>query len=250
MISTIFFYRAFGSIIPKTNEFLDIPYPYCDLNELDEYIESKIDALMVKIDSADTPLLSTTSSSSTPFGSPPNLNYNNNPYSNIRFDDDNEHTTSTSMPNSPLINDSHPSLRSPNLIPYSGRNISSAGNSNSNIKYTQVVLNFYELRKLKKPTWFGKIEEEVNFEIWLINIRTIKSINELNNDSFTVDKLQANFEALIWQISDIADNNKDHLPIIPSTETLPFNYSISIKSSGSNDSWKEFIKRMLKDPII
>jgi hypothetical protein len=239
---------------------------------------------MIKIDSGDTPLLSTTSTSSTPFGSPPTLKFNNNNPVNTSnnqylrpIHDDNIDTLNIghvaySVPNSPLfpVNTNNSTvepaaqsinsmtLRSPKLNSHNppGSRNNNVGPQNSDIKYTQIVINFYESKKLKKPTWFGKIEEEVSFETWLINIRTIKSINtqdQCNTDdeeSVSIENLQSHFERLIWDISDIADTNKDHLPIIQNTDPLPFNYSISIKSSGSNDSWKEFIKKMLKDPVI
>lgn len=126
---------------------------------------------------------------------------------------------------------------------------------NSNVKFGQIAVKFYERKKLKKPTWFGKTEEEINWETWIFNIRVISnpSIMSINNDHHIdidqfIENLKNVFEKTIWEISEKCDEFKDHIPIITSTDLFPFPYTIST-SHGNNDSWKEFIKKMLKDPI-
>lgn len=154
------------------------------------------------------------------------------------------------------------SIKSPSSVPTTGStlhtissrrsNINSNSsntntNQNNNIKFGQIAVKFYERKKLKKPTWFGKTEEEINWETWILNIRVIsKSIN--TDHSQLIENLKLQFEQTLWEISEQCDEYKDHIPVITSTELFPFPYTIST-SHGNNDSWKAFIKKMLKDPI-
>jgi len=118
-------------------------------------------------------------------------------------------------------------------------------NTNSNVKFGQLAVKFYEKKKLKKPTWFGKTEEEINWETWIINVRVVQKQTDLSS---LVDNLKSQFEKTIIDIGECCDKNKDHIPVITSTDLFPFPYSMST-SHGNNDSWKAFIKKMLKDPV-
>lgn len=131
-------------------------------------------------------------------------------------------------------------IGSPPQLHYSS---ATGGNNNKekDVKFEQINITFFERKKLKKPTWFGKIDEDVVWEKWCINLQIIKEIEIL--------KLSKQFEDKIWEICQICDKHKDHLPIITTINTLPYNYLISILTKDDNiDNWKSFIKKMLKEP--
>lgn len=128
----------------------------------------------------------------------------------------------------------------------SNRSTTVNNNNNNNVKFGQLAIKFYERKKLKKPTWFGKTEEEINWETWILNVRVVQKNSELLHT--LVDNLKLQFKETVLNISEICDQKKDHIPVITSTDLFPFPYTMST-SHGNNDSWKAFIKKMLKDPI-
>lgn len=215
-----------------------------------------------------TPVLTSTSSTTTPLGSPSarnftlsstisssnNNNNNNNPYANIKFtepdaltslDDYDEKQGASSFHSL----SSNKLLRSPRSMPATSSTLQSnkttVPGGNNNVKFGQLTVKFYERKKLKKPTWFGKTEEDINWETWILNVRVIQKFTD---PSSLIDNLRLQFEKTVEEIGEICDKNKDHIPVITSTDLFPFPYTMST-SHGNNDSWKAFIKKMLKDPI-
>lgn len=219
-----------------------------------------------------TPVLTSTSSTTTPLGSPSARNFtlsstissgnnnnsnnnNNNPYANIKFNEPDPLTSFDEYDDKQGASSFHSLgsnklLKSPRSMPATSSTLQSNKTTiptgvNNNVKFGQLTVKFYERKKLKKPTWFGKTEEEINWETWILNVRVIQKNTDLSS---LLDNLRLQFEKTVEEIGDYCDKNKDHIPIITSTDLFPFPYTMST-SHGNNDSWKAFIKKMLKDPI-
>lgn len=141
-----------------------------------------------------------------------------------------------------------------------------------------VVVEFLDKRvtKPKKKTgWFGQgksseTEDLKLWECWIINVKCL-SISKTespkqrlgNSMGLTQEKEVPNhnistsidsFENNLRKVIDIADNHKDHIPPITSLESSPFPYTIDVDrkvssdmnySTGEDDSWGGYIKKML-----
>lgn len=149
------------------------------------------------------------SSSTTPFGSPGGSN-STNPYANITFDDDN----------------SHQQIKE------------------ENARFAQLSIKFYDRKRVKRPSWFGKLEEDVQWETWLINVTLIpqQSKDQDQRQQF-YNQLNGQVENLIFEISNKVDSHKDHIPVITSAELMPFGYTIQLVG---NQGWTGFIKKLLE----
>lgn len=183
-----------------------------------------------------------------------------NPYANIKFNEPEPLTTFDEFDNDKQSSSVHSlgaisnklSTKSPSSMPTTSSTLqttstrTATNNNNNNVKFGQFTIKFYERKKLKKPTWFGKTEEEINWETWILNVRVVQ--NNTNHQSTLLENTTNQFEKTVLEISETCDTNKNHIPVITSTELFPFPYTMST-SHGNNDSWKAFIKKMLKDPI-
>ncbi|ONH68951.1 Meiotically up-regulated gene 66 protein [Cyberlindnera fabianii] len=232
LLYTIFFYRTFGSITASTHEFLETPYPHAEAPDIDDEIERQLDVLMTRIESdLETPILSSTST--TPFGSPgQHFNLNSmtptNPYANIKFEEPEP------LAEPPSMNNSRTLRKSPVIHPKEALQ--------REFKFSQVEVKFHDRQKLKKPTWFGKLDEDVLWETWKLNLKVYRKTPDTGSDFFK--NLNDSFAELVMKISDAANEYKDHIPIITNTDVMPFTYIISV---AGTESWKGYFKKMLAD---
>lgn len=77
----------------------------------------------------------------------------------------------------------------------------------------QVLLKFQE----NKTSWFGK----ASWETWAMDII-------IDNNSMHFDHLNDEFANVVKRIGQLADAEKEHIPVITSPEALPFGYTVTI----------------------
>ncbi|KAJ2879873.1 hypothetical protein FB639_002973 [Coemansia asiatica] len=114
--------------------------------------------------------------------------------------------------------------------------LSSTSNSKS-----QISLYFTETKSRK--AWFSKTEEEVCWEEWTIYIKskagaqTERERTERHNSA--VDQCKKTIFSVIQEI----DKNKDHIPLIATSQANPFPYHITVVPASG--LWSSMIKRAI-----
>lgn len=129
-------------------------------------------------------------------------------------------------------------------------------------KKGQVCLSFYETRS-KPAAWFSSKVERFHWEQWLISL-TILSPKAPQNKSrhgraLTVDSgetmmeernkrdavLEASLREVLFQILQIVNDKKDHIPPVSNSNIVSFPYEITISSLSDSSFRMDMLKRML-----
>ncbi|TPX69629.1 hypothetical protein SpCBS45565_g02265 [Spizellomyces sp. 'palustris'] len=103
----------------------------------------------------------------------------------------------------------------------------------------QIAVMFFERRA--KKSWFTKTEEEVCWEQWVITI----TIRESRTEREHIDArraLQKDLVTALTSISQMTNEQKDHIPPIVNNDPFPFQIVIS---SNSDASWTSMFKQMI-----
>ncbi|KAJ1729866.1 hypothetical protein LPJ61_003314 [Coemansia biformis] len=119
------------------------------------------------------------------------------------------------------------------------QNLSSTAASRS-----QISLYFTETKPRK--AWFTKSEEEVCWEEWVITIqskvcRTERELNQL------LDSAEDQAKRAIFAVIQEMDRNKDHIPLIASSQSNPFPHHIVV--APATGLWSSMIKRAMRPGI-
>jgi autophagy-related protein 101 len=109
----------------------------------------------------------------------------------------------------------------------------------------QITVSFFELKKRKKAYFFSKADEEVCWETWTLDVtcatpRTESGKKLCQNDyhpSADMDRIDAakvrramekSLHKTAMKIINIVNRDKDHIPVITTTDTNPFPYTITV----------------------
>jgi len=88
----------------------------------------------------------------------------------------------------------------------------------------QLAVQFFE-KKRRKAYFFGKAEEEVCWEQWMLDVTIATPRTE--SDALKVRRAMAkSLQKAAFKILTIANKHKDHIPPITTTDTNPFPYHI------------------------
>ncbi|GMH14764.1 hypothetical protein Nepgr_016605 [Nepenthes gracilis] len=115
-------------------------------------------------------------------------------------------------------------------------------------KKSQICLSFYEVKN-NKAIWFSNKVERLYWEHWYINLNVVqcskaqsskshrskvvvpevlKSENASEEDSARRHTLEASPHDVLFQIVRFVNEKKDHIPPIPSRESISFPFDITI----------------------
>ncbi|KAI4766898.1 DUF1649-domain-containing protein [Aureobasidium sp. EXF-3400] len=98
----------------------------------------------------------------------------------------------------------------------------------------QVVVQFSERERRRKKGWFGAKDEDLVWETWTLNIALAspRTNQEVTNTRRAIERSLSN---AVMKITDIVQQNKDHVPPITTQDTNTFPYHILV--NPKNDGW-------------
>ncbi|KAF2093883.1 DUF1649-domain-containing protein [Rhizodiscina lignyota] len=100
----------------------------------------------------------------------------------------------------------------------------------------QLAVQFYEKRRRKGYTFFGKGDEEVCWEQWTLDVTLATPRTE--TDVIKVRRaMEKSLQKTTMKIIDIVNRDKGHIPPITTTESNPFPYQILV--NPKNDGWSQ-----------
>lgn len=120
-------------------------------------------------------------------------------------------------------------------------------------KHSQVSLQFYEKRR-KQGSWFGKQEERLYWEQWVIELAIVESQVSLQEQSSLTPasvrarrhtKLQTAVEEALLTIICAVNDKKDHIPPVNTAHLLTFPFDITITGDSGSVFGLDTVKRML-----
>ncbi|KAI8088865.1 uncharacterized protein BX664DRAFT_331604 [Halteromyces radiatus] len=112
----------------------------------------------------------------------------------------------------------------------------------TNIKQGKIAVLFYEKRLKKNWFQFSKSEEFVCWEQWALTIGL--AYPETEQERQRVQKAcEHQLSQCLLSILKLANDHKEHIPSITTTDGNPFPYQIAIPSKS--ESWSSMIKRLL-----
>lgn len=109
-----------------------------------------------------------------------------------------------------------------------------------------------------KKGWFGKAEEEFEWEKWVINVNIQFAKSESEHSLFQ-SGLKEQLTNCLFYISSLCCENKNHIPPITSQDGNPFPFKVKqeihakITIPGiSNESWAKLLKKMITEtpPVL
>ncbi|KAF2206842.1 hypothetical protein CERZMDRAFT_52352 [Cercospora zeae-maydis SCOH1-5] len=116
---------------------------------------------------------------------------------------------------------------------------------------TFLTLTLQFLERKRRRTWFlQKPDEETPWETWHLNITVLPTNNNtaLRNSSLSKNSstdynstqtrhlMTYELEKATWQVLEIANQQRNHIPPITTNESNPFPYDLKIKRSGQ-EGW-------------
>ncbi|KAI9661833.1 MAG: hypothetical protein M1821_009072 [Bathelium mastoideum] len=102
----------------------------------------------------------------------------------------------------------------------------------------QLAVRFFEKRRRKTYFSFGKGEDDVCWEQWILNISLTRAKDEMA--AYKARKaMEMNLERNAQKIINIVNRDKDHIPPITTTDTNPFPYDIVV--NPKSDGWGQRI---------
>ncbi|KAK9455123.1 autophagy-related protein [Dipodascopsis uninucleata] len=110
----------------------------------------------------------------------------------------------------------------------------------SSVKKSQICVSFHE--KKTKKAWFSKLEEEVRWEEWQVDVVSVTPRNDSERERIA-RSTESQLQNIILKIIDIVNDHKDHIPPI-TTEGNPFPYQITIPPSPG-ETWGSVFKKIL-----
>ncbi|KAI4744432.1 DUF1649-domain-containing protein [Aureobasidium sp. EXF-12298] len=98
----------------------------------------------------------------------------------------------------------------------------------------QVVVQFSERERRRKKGWFGAKDEDLVWETWTLNIALAspRTNQEVTNTRRAIERSLSN---AVMKITDVVQQNKDHVPPITTQDTNTFPYHILV--NPKNDGW-------------
>ncbi|KAM3417173.1 hypothetical protein BST61_g5435 [Cercospora zeina] len=118
---------------------------------------------------------------------------------------------------------------------------STARSKNSSPTFLALTLQFLERKR--RRTWFlQKPDEEFPWETWHLNITVLPNNSNNNNNKTPSSEYNATqtrhlmtheLEKATWQVLEIANQQRNHIPPITTNESNPFPYDLKIKVAGS-----------------
>ncbi|CAK1366341.1 hypothetical protein CB0940_09253 [Cercospora beticola] len=120
----------------------------------------------------------------------------------------------------------------------------SSSSSSSRNQHTFLTLTLQFLERKRRRTWFlQKPDEETPWETWNLNITVLPNnsrssglSNTPSNDysyNQTRQIMSHELEKATWQVLEIANQQRNHIPPITTNESNPFPYDLKIKVAGS-----------------
>eukprot|EP01116_Phalansterium_solitarium_P002252 TRINITY_DN12140_c0_g1_i1.p1 TRINITY_DN12140_c0_g1~~TRINITY_DN12140_c0_g1_i1.p1 ORF type:complete len:196 (+),score=62.14 TRINITY_DN12140_c0_g1_i1:132-719(+) len=97
--------------------------------------------------------------------------------------------------------------------------------------HRSLILSFDERRT--KTRWLAKVEENVRWEQWVLNIFVNKSTKLLPERK---DRLNKDLRRLLFDVIRIVNEYKNHIPPITKPDIAPFPYEISFSGLDSGAS--------------
>ncbi|THW50499.1 DUF1649-domain-containing protein [Aureobasidium pullulans] len=114
------------------------------------------------------------------------------------------------------------------------RQIDADSNDQNQNTRGQMVVQFSERERRRKKGWFGQKDEDLVWETWTLNIALAspRTHQEATTSRRAIEKSLSN---AILKITDIVQQNKDHVPPITTQDTNTFPYHILV--NPKNDGW-------------
>ncbi|KAI9487177.1 MAG: hypothetical protein EXX96DRAFT_552110 [Benjaminiella poitrasii] len=111
------------------------------------------------------------------------------------------------------------------------------------LKQGKLAVLFYEKRLKKNWFQFSKSEEFICWEQWTITLNMISSpVSE--QEKLKLNKsIENQFIQCLMKVLNIANEYKEHIPSITTTEGNPFPYQVAVQSQ--TESWNSMLKRLL-----
>ncbi|KAI9094301.1 hypothetical protein DFS34DRAFT_651988 [Phlyctochytrium arcticum] len=103
----------------------------------------------------------------------------------------------------------------------------------------QMAVMFFERRP--KKSWFTKSEEEVCWEQWVLTI-TIHTSRTEREQIDARRQIQKDLVTVLQTISQVSNEQKDHIPPIVNNDPFPFQIVVS---SNGDASWTSMFKQMI-----
>ncbi|KAL9091915.1 MAG: hypothetical protein Q9165_004667 [Trypethelium subeluteriae] len=102
----------------------------------------------------------------------------------------------------------------------------------------QLAVKFFEKKRRKTYFSFGKGEDDVCWEQWILNISLTRAKDEMAANKAR-QAMEMNLERNAQKIINIVNRDKDHIPPITTTDTNPFPYDIVV--NPRSDGWGQRI---------
>ncbi|KAI4841666.1 DUF1649-domain-containing protein [Aureobasidium sp. EXF-8845] len=98
----------------------------------------------------------------------------------------------------------------------------------------QLVVQFSERERRRKKGWFGAKDEDLVWETWTLNVALAspRTPQEATTSRRAIERSLSN---AVMKITDIVQQNKDHVPPITTQDTNTFPYHILV--NPKNDGW-------------
>ncbi|CAO3598053.1 unnamed protein product [Absidia cylindrospora] len=112
----------------------------------------------------------------------------------------------------------------------------------NNARQGKIAVLFYEKRRKKNWFQFTKSEELVCWEQWALTIGLAYPESELDRQRVR-RACERQLSQCLLAILKLANDHKEHIPSITTTDGNPFPYQIAIPSKS--ESWSTMIKRLL-----
>ncbi|KAL1935385.1 hypothetical protein VTP01DRAFT_4525 [Rhizomucor pusillus] len=106
----------------------------------------------------------------------------------------------------------------------------------------KIAVLFYEKRLKKNWFQFSKSEELVCWEQWVITVDFTQPQSEQERQK-AMRSVERQLSQRLMDILKLANDNKEHIPSITTTEGNPFPYKIAVPTQS--ESWGAMIKRLL-----
>ncbi|KAJ3325544.1 hypothetical protein HDU76_013137 [Blyttiomyces sp. JEL0837] len=115
----------------------------------------------------------------------------------------------------------------------------------ANTKQQHTISIFFTERRAKKNNyWFGKAEEEVCWEQWLISLTLTQARTE--REQLEAKKaVETQLLTALSKITQKANENKDHVPPITNTDSYPFPFQIVFSTIPDASSWGDLLKGLI-----
>lgn len=107
-------------------------------------------------------------------------------------------------------------------------NYGSASSTSSNGR-GQLSLQFFEKRRRKTYFAFGKVDEEVCWEQWNLDVTLAKPKTEVDAEKVR-EAMETSLQKAALKIVSVASEERDHIPPITTSETNPFPFQININA--------------------